>query len=71
MNKPEFLSAAAQPPFSRRYGNVIGGRWVEPVAGRYFDNISPINGRVICDVARSDAADVEKALDAAHAAKEA
>jgi aldehyde dehydrogenase len=71
MNKPEFLSAAAQPPFSRRYGNVIGGRWVEPVAGRYFDNISPINGRVICEVARSDAADVEKALDAAHAAKEA
>src|SRR3954469_12165472 len=71
MNKPEFLSAAAQPPFSRRYGNFIGGRWVEPVAGRYFDNISPINGRVIGEVARSDAADVEKALDAAHAAKEA
>src|SRR4051794_3678850 len=71
MNKPEFLSAAAQPPFSPRYGNFIGGRWVEPVAGRYFDNISPINGRVIGEVARSDAADVEKALDAAHAAKEA
>src|SRR3954469_16239830 len=71
MNKPEFLSAAAQPPFSRRYGNFIGGHWVEPVAGRYFDNISPINGRVICEVARSDAQDIEKALDAAHAAKDA
>src|SRR3954465_14536570 len=71
MNKPEFLSAAAQPPFSRRYGNFIGGHWVEPVAGRYFDNVSPINGRVICEVTRSGAADVEKALDTAHAAKEA
>src|SRR4051812_38152654 len=71
MNKPEFLSAAAQPPFSPRYGNFIGGRWVEPVAGRYFENVSPINGRVMCEVARSDAAAVERPPDAAHAAKDA
>ena len=45
MNKPEFLSAAAQPPFSRRYGNFIGGRWVEPVAGRYFDNLADQRAR--------------------------
>lgn len=44
---------------------------MEPVAGRYFENSSPINGRVLCEVARSDAADVELALDAAHAAKAA
>ncbi len=42
-----------------------------PVAGRYFENTSPITGGVICEVARSDAQDIERALDAAHAAKEA
>ncbi|WP_311276030.1 aldehyde dehydrogenase [Methylobacterium sp. WCS2018Hpa-22] len=72
MNKPEFLSVGAtKSPFSARYDNFIGGQWVAPSAGRYFENTSPITGRVICEVARSDAADVDKALDAAHAAKEA
>ncbi|GJE17700.1 aldehyde dehydrogenase [Methylobacterium marchantiae] len=71
MNKPEFLSSGAKAPFSARYENFIGGQWVAPVAGRYFENTSPVTGRVICEVARSDAQDVEKALDAAHAAKEA
>ncbi len=70
MTKPEFVRTA-KPPFKARYGNFIGGAWVEPVAGRYFDNPSPINGQVLCQVARSDAADVEAALDAAHAAKDA
>jgi len=70
MTKPQF-TLTAKPPFRARYGNFIGGRWVEPVAGRYFENSSPINGRVLCEVARSDAADVELALDAAHAAKAA
>ena len=42
-----------------------------PVNGKYFDNITPISGEVVCEIARSDAADVELALDAAHAAKEA
>ncbi|KQP06790.1 aldehyde dehydrogenase [Methylobacterium sp. Leaf93] len=71
MNKPEFLSSGTKAPFSARYENFIGGQWVAPVAGRYFENTSPVTGRVICEVARSDAQDVEKALDAAHAAKEA
>ncbi|KQP73526.1 aldehyde dehydrogenase [Methylobacterium sp. Leaf113] len=71
MNKPEFLNQGTRSPFSARYENFIGGQWVSPVAGRYFENTSPITGRVICEVARSDAADVDKALDAAHAAKEA
>lgn len=55
-------------PLRTRYDNYIGGTWVAPVNGRYFENTSPINGEVICEVARSDAADIEKALDAAHAA---
>ena len=53
------------------YDNWIGGRWVPPVRGQHFDNISPVNGRVICTVARSTTEDVELALDAAHAAREA
>jgi aldehyde dehydrogenase len=52
-----------------RYDNFIGGDWKPPVKGRYFVNKSPIDGSVLCDVARSDAADVELALDAAHAAR--
>ena len=56
--------------FKARYGNFIGGQFVEPVNGRMFTNISPVHGRVLCEVPRSDAADVELALDAAHAAKD-
>src|SRR5262245_59526591 len=53
-----------------RYGNFIGGKWVPPVEGRYFDNPSPITGKKLCEIPRSTAADVELALDAAHKAKE-
>ena len=60
-----------QAPFAKTYDNFIGGRWVAPKAGRYFDNVSPITGKPVCQVARSDADDVELALDAAHAAKDA
>jgi aldehyde dehydrogenase len=69
MNKPEFLGSPATI-FKQRYGNFIGGQWVEPVGGRYFENTSPVTGQKLCEVARSDAQDIEKALDAAHAAKE-
>ena len=55
-------------PFKEKYGNFIGGKFVEPKSGKYFDNVSPINNEVICSVPRSDAKDVEAALDAAHAA---
>ena len=51
-----------------RYDNFIGGRWQPPVKGRYFVDPSPIDGTKLCEVARSDADDVERALDAAHAA---
>src|SRR5215469_11836704 len=60
----------AKPPFREKYGNYIGGKFVEPVSGRYFDNTSSVNGEVLCQVPRSDEADIELALDAAHAAKE-
>jgi len=70
MNKVEF-SRAVKVPFDKRYGNFIGGKWVEPISGKYFENMSPVNGRLLCEVARSDAQDVELALDAAHAAKDA
>jgi len=54
-----------------KFDNFIGGKWVAPVRGAYFDNLSPISGKVLCQVARSTAEDVELALDAAHAAKDA
>ena len=57
--------------FRDKYDNFINGEWVAPVDGEYFDNPSPIDGKTICQVARSKEADIEKALDAAHAAKDA
>ena len=54
-----------------KYENFIGGQWVPPVRGQYFSNVTPVTGQPICEVARSTAEDIEKALDAAHAAKEA
>ncbi|ALG74063.1 aldehyde dehydrogenase [Azospirillum thiophilum] len=54
-----------------RYDNYIGGQWVAPVDGQYFTNLTPITGKPLCEVARSQAADVELALDAAHKAKDA
>jgi aldehyde dehydrogenase len=55
--------------FKTRYGNFIGGKWVEPVKGEYFENITPITGQRLCEIPRSSAEDIELALDAAHAAK--
>ncbi|WLD56736.1 aldehyde dehydrogenase [Salinispirillum sp. LH 10-3-1] len=54
-----------------QYENFIGGEWVKPVNGKYFDNISPVTGREFCRIPRSTAEDIELALDAAHAAKAA
>jgi aldehyde dehydrogenase len=54
--------------FKHRYGNFIGGRWLPPVKGQYFENPTPVTGKPLCEVARSTAEDIELALDAAHAA---
>ncbi|HHP7237576.1 aldehyde dehydrogenase family protein [Longibacter sp.] len=59
-----------RPTFQQTYGNYIGGQFVEPLSGEYFDNSSPIDGENFCRVARSSADDVERALDAAHEAKD-
>jgi aldehyde dehydrogenase len=75
--KPAMTPTAYAPPgqagsvvsLKRRYDNFIGGRWVAPVAGQYMTDISPVNGKPFCEVARSTPADVELALDAAHAAE--
>jgi aldehyde dehydrogenase len=61
-------SAATETKLRTRYDNFIGGKWSAPVKGRYFTDKSPIDGSTLCEVARSDADDVERALDAAHAA---
>lgn len=57
--------------FRKKYDNFINGEWVAPIDGEYFDNSSPIDGKIFCQIARSKEADVEAALDAAHAAKDA
>jgi aldehyde dehydrogenase len=54
--------------FEARYDNFINGEWVAPTAGKYFENRTPVTGEVFCEVARSDESDIDKALDAAHAA---
>jgi len=64
-------AAGAPVTFKPKYDNFINGQFVAPVEGQYFDVISPINGKVFTQAARSTAADVERALDAAHAAKDA
>ncbi|MDR6102882.1 aldehyde dehydrogenase [Agrobacterium larrymoorei] len=62
---------AGETPFKLKYGNYVGGKWVEPKSGRYMDNVSPVTGQKICEVPRSDANDIEAALDAAHKARAA
>ena len=64
-------TAGALVTLKARYGNFINGEFVEPVNGQYFTNLSPVNGQPIAEFPRSDAADIEKALDAAHAAADA
>jgi aldehyde dehydrogenase len=61
-------STGALMSYQSRYDNFIGGEWVAPVQGRYFENPTPVTGQTFCEVARSEEADIEKALDAAHAA---
>ncbi|MFC6010169.1 aldehyde dehydrogenase family protein [Nocardia lasii] len=56
--------------YAARYDNFIGGDWAAPVEGRYFDNTSPVDGETFCAVARSTAADIDMALEAAHRATE-
>jgi aldehyde dehydrogenase len=54
--------------FLPRYDHWINGKFVKPSSGQYFENKTPVNGKVFCEVARGNAADIDLALDAAHAA---
>ncbi len=54
-----------KPEFKSTYENFIGGRWVAPVKGEYFENSSPVDGKVFSRVARSTEEDINLALDAA------
>ncbi len=69
MNTQHLDATAHQPPFKARLDNFIGGKFVPPVNGQYFDNTTPITGKVMGQIARSDAQDIELALDAAHRAR--
>ena len=70
--KYDYPNTSGSPvQFKEKYGNFINNEWVAPADGEYFESTSPINGAVVCQVARSKEADIEKALDAAHAAKDA
>ncbi|ALX05610.1 aldehyde dehydrogenase [Aeromicrobium erythreum] len=69
------MSVFAQPgtdgsvvSYKPRYDHWIGGEYVAPSSGQYFENVSPVNGKVFTEIARGNADDIEKALDAAHAA---
>ena len=71
MNDQTLFVTTPRDRLRNRYDNFINGQWRAPVKGRTFANYSPIDGTKLCDIARSDATDVELALDAAHAAREA
>jgi len=69
MTTPATVKAAlARCEVKAKYGNFIGGEFIPAVKGQTFENVTPISGEVICQVQRSTAEDVDKALDAAHAA---
>jgi aldehyde dehydrogenase len=53
----------------RRYDNFIAGEWMPPLSQSYFENTTPVTGKVLCEIPRSNAADIDRALDAAHAAR--
>lgn len=71
MSLDSLKSLGIKVPYKNKYENYIGGQWIAPVDGQYFDNISPVTGKVFCQVPRSNEKDINLALDAAHAAKDA
>ena len=74
IEKPATFAAPGAPDsrvtLKARYENFIGGQWVAPISGEYRPNLTPVTGEPFCEVAHSSAADIDLALDAAHAAKE-
>ena len=70
LTKTELAALVDTSRLRSRYDNFIGGAWKPPAQGRYFTDSSPIDGSVLCEVARSGADDIEQALDAAHTARD-
>ncbi len=64
----ETKAPVSRPDFKPYYNHFIGGEWVGPANGEYFDNISPIDGKAFTKAARGNKQDIDKALDAAHKA---
>jgi aldehyde dehydrogenase len=60
--------AGSKATFKARYDHWIGGEYVKPSSGKYFENVTPVTGKVFCEIARGNEEDINKALDAAHAA---
>ena len=60
------MSQVARPQVKAKYDNFINGKFVAPLSGSYFDNVSPIDGKVFTKAARSDKKDIDLAIDAAH-----
>ncbi|MDS1314144.1 aldehyde dehydrogenase family protein [Aliarcobacter butzleri] len=60
----------ARPTYKTQYENFIGGEWIAPVSGEYFDNISPVDGKLLTKIPRSNEKDVELAIQAAKKAFE-
>jgi len=71
VSAPRPQATDPQSIFKKRYANFIGGQWVAPKSGQYFENITPVTGKAFTEIPRSNAEDIEAALDAAHAARDA
>ena len=56
--------AYTKPQYKAQFENFIGGEWVAPLSGEYFDNISPVDGEVLTRIPRSNEADVDAAVAA-------
>jgi aldehyde dehydrogenase len=69
MNHADMQFLDVEFPYAKQYGNFIGGEWLKPTRGEYFDDISPITGEPFTSIPRSTEEDVELALDAAHRAR--
>lgn len=70
MSTEEKVLAFAKPEFKAQYENFIGGEWIAPKSGEYFENISPVDGEVLTKIPRSNEQDVEAAVQAAKTAFE-
>ncbi|MEO5356862.1 MAG: aldehyde dehydrogenase [Nitrospirae bacterium YQR-1] len=64
---PKPGNEGAPVTFKKRYENIIGGKWCAPIDNKYLENISPVDGKPYCEFPRSNAKDIDAALDAAHA----